>query len=399
MAKDEKKGLRDKYKKQAVKLTDLKSKQNSEDQMIGYGGGNDYLDISEGSNKFKLFPPHSGNDFFLMRKVYWVDIPNDEGDVKRRTVYDSIVHGDTKKDIIQEYVKFVQKSVKDKAILDKITNWKDGLTPSFTWTAYALKLTKDKREFGLVDFKKSVRDALNKSMFAEDEEEPIEIDPYTDVDDGVAIIITYNSKPNKKKGEDYYALTLAKKPTALTDEELQIFEDSKSLTELYRGTYNLKEFDKALEALKYFDEANEIDLFEDDSWLEIVKSVKSQYNEDENDEDDEEDEKPKKKLDKKSDKKKSKPEPEDEDEEDEEGEEEKPKKKEKVKEKVKEKKKPKPEPEEEDEDEEEEEEKPKKKEKKKPEPEEEEDDEEEEEKPKKKSGMTMEEIRKKLGKK
>ena len=37
--------LRSKYKKQAVKLTDLKSKQNAEDQAIGYGGS-DYLEIN-----------------------------------------------------------------------------------------------------------------------------------------------------------------------------------------------------------------------------------------------------------------------------------------------------------------------------------------------------------------
>ena len=87
------KNLRDKYKKQAPNLKELKDRQKEEDSQLGFGGGSDYLDINDGANKFRLFPAHEGNDFMLMRKQYWVDIPDEDGNPKRRTVPCSILHG------------------------------------------------------------------------------------------------------------------------------------------------------------------------------------------------------------------------------------------------------------------------------------------------------------------
>jgi len=284
--------LRDKYK--PVKLEDLKKKVQQEDAIVGSsGGGSEFLEIEENkTNKFRLFPPHDGVDYYLMRKRYWLTMENDEGEEVRRTVLDSKVHGGTKKDIIQEYVNWCKKNVTNKETLDAITHWKDGLSAQHHFISYALKIEKDSNEFGLLAFKKTVRDAINKATFVEDDDEPIEVDPFTDPDEGLPLLIKYNPKPNKKKGEDFYDVQVGKKAIPLTDEELEQFDKAKPLSELYMNVYGMAQFETALEGLKYFDAKYEIDAFDDDGWLSVVEDVKSQYSESADDED--EDEKPKK---------------------------------------------------------------------------------------------------------
>ena len=141
-----------------------------------------------------------------------------------------------------------------------------------------------------------VRDALNKLAFDEDNDEPIEVDPFTDPDDGLVLAVKYLKKPNKKKGENYYEVDFAKTgkkkeaySRAITDEELEAFSRLKPLNEVV-PRYTKKEFDRALEGLQCWDEEFDFNLFDDDEWLEIVEAVKEQYN-GSSDDDDEENEK------------------------------------------------------------------------------------------------------------
>ena len=138
-----------------------------------------------------------------------------------------------------------------------------------------------------------VRDSLNRLAFNEDDDEPIEVDPFTDVDDGLPIVVTYRKNPNKKKGENFYEVSFPKKVTArpLTDEEIEYFMTLKPIQEVV-GRYGQKDFEKALEGLQNFDEDNEIGLFEEEDWLNHLEEIKAQYDSDE----DEEEEKPKRKT-------------------------------------------------------------------------------------------------------
>ena len=313
--------LLNKYKKRgAVKVSNLKKQKEKDDENAGFGSGNEYLNLEDGKTcKFRFLPPHDEEEtaFTKMRKRYWITIDVD-GEEKRRTVLDSRLHGGTAKDIINEYVNFVKKHHKDKA--DFISDWKTGLNADISWLAYAVKLNKDERKFGLLEIKKTVRDVINKEIFTEDDDEPIEVDPFTHVTEGLPVLIKYLSKPNKKKGEDYYSVTVGKKAAPLTEEDLIEFEKSKSLNELYDNVYGLRDFELALEGLRHYDETNGIDVFEDDRWLEIVEEVKAQYDEEDTDD---EDEKPAKKSSKKPAKKSSKKvEEEEEEEEDDDDEEE-----------------------------------------------------------------------------
>ena len=314
-----KSSLRSQFKATAIKS--LRKTVDKDDAMVGVQS-NDYLNLEDGKTlKIRIFPAHPGHDqFYVSRKCYWLSFVNQDGETKRGTVLDSVAHGGTKMDLVQEYVKFAKKryandSDKMEALVGTGMN-SNSLNPQFSWLCYA-DVVRDGEELKpkIWEFKKMVRDLLNKLAFNEDEDEPIEVDPFTDPDEGLPVMVKYLKNPNKKKGENYYEVNFAKKPVArpLTDEELEFFANVKPLSEV-NPTYTMREFDRALEGLQNFDEENDFGLFEDDDWLEIVEKVKAQY--DSTDSDD--DEKSAKKKTTKKVTKKAEPEPEDDEDSDEE---------------------------------------------------------------------------------
>lgn len=326
-------GLRSQLK--ATPIKKLKKRVDEDNEMVGVGS-NEYLNLEDGKTlKIRIFPAHPGvEDFYIPKKCYWITVAGRDGDPRRTTVLDSKVHGGTKWDLVEEYVKFAKKKwAKDADKLDALTGGtgqnQNSLNPSYTWLCYAAQVTADEElRAKLWEFKKMVRDAMNKLAFSEDEDEAIEVDPFTDPDEGLPILVKYMKNPNKKKGENYYEVSFPKKVSArpLTDEEIEYFMTLKPLTEVL-PKYGMRDFEKALEGLQNFDEEHEMELFEDDAWLEHVEEIKAQYD----GEEEEEDDKPsKKKTSKKVTKKVVEEEDEDEgddDSDDEEEEEEKPKKK------------------------------------------------------------------------
>ena len=304
--------FREKFK--ATKIKDLKKAVDKDDAMVGVSN-NDYLNLEDGKTlKIRIFPAHPGHEqFYVPKKCYWLSFPaEDGGDNKRGTVLDSIVHGGTKMDLVQEYVKYAKKKYgDDDDKMETLTGTgmnSNALNPQYSWLCYASIVTPDEELHPKVwEFKKMVRDALNKLAFDEDNDEPIEVDPFTDPDDGLVLAVKYLKKPNKKKGENYYEVDFAKTgkkkeaySRAITDEELEAFSRLKPLNEVV-PRYTKKEFDRALEGLQCWDEEFDFNIFDDDEWLEIVEAVKEQYNG--SSDDDDEDEKPKKKTVKKTSKK------------------------------------------------------------------------------------------------
>ena len=304
--------FREKFK--ATKIKDLKKAVDKDDAMVGVSN-NDYLNLEDGKTlKIRIFPAHPGHEqFYVPKKCYWLSFPaEDGGDNKRGTVLDSIVHGGTKMDLVQEYVKYAKKKYgDDDDKMETLTGTgmnSNALNPQYSWLCYASIVTPDEELHPKVwEFKKMVRDALNKLAFDEDNDEPIEVDPFTDPDDGLVLAVKYLKKPNKKKGENYYEVDFAKTgkkkeaySRAITDDELEAFSRLKPLNEVV-PRYTKKEFDRALEGLQCWDEEFDFNLFDDDEWLEIVEAVKEQYNG--SSDDDDEDEKPKKKTVKKTSKK------------------------------------------------------------------------------------------------
>lgn len=315
MAKEN--SLRSQLKATSIKR--LQKQIDADNEMVGTGSSTEYLNLEDGKTiKIRIFPGHPGQeDFYIAKKCYWLGFRTDDGETRRGTVLDSKVHGGTKWDVVEEYVKYAKKFIGNDA--DKLealvgTGPKsNSLNPQYSWLCYADRVNGDDQlRAKLWEFKKMVRDAMNKLAFSEDEDEVIEVDPFTDPDEGLPINVTYRKNPNKKKGENYYEVAFPKKVSArpLTDEEIEYFMSLKPLSEVI-GKYGMRDFERALEGLQNFDEDNEIGLFEDDAWLEHLEEIKAQY-----DSDDEEDEVPKKKTTVK----KTAPAPEEDDEEDDEAE-------------------------------------------------------------------------------
>lgn len=278
----------------ATPIKSLKKQVDEDNEMIGAYAANEYLNLEDGKTiKIRIFPAHPGvENFYLPKKCYWLSIAGNDGDMRRAQVLDSRAHGGTKYDLVDEYVKWAKKKwAKDSDRLDALTGTgpnSNSLNPQYSWLCYADRVTADDPLKAKVwEFKKMVRDALNKLAFSEDEDEAIEIDPFTDPDEGLPILVKYMKNPNKKKGETYYEVSFPKKVTArpLTDEEIEYFMGLKPLNELL-PKYGIRDFERALEGLQNFDEENEMGLFDDDDWLEHVEEIKAQYDGEEDDEDD-----------------------------------------------------------------------------------------------------------------
>ena len=286
----------------ATSMKSLKKRIEQDDNMFG-AQKSEYLQLEDGKTlKIRIFPAHpGGEDFYVARKCYWLPLTGQDGDTYRGTVNDSRLHGGTRYDIVEEYIKYAKKKVGNDA--DKLealvgTGPKsNSLNPQFSWICYADIVRPDEElRAKLWEFKKMVRDQLNKLACSEDADEAIEVDPFTDPDEGQPINVTYNKNPNKKKGENFYDVAFPAKSKArpLTDEEIEYFMKQKPLTEII-GKYGIADFNRALDGLQNFDQENEIDLFEDEDWLEHLEEIKAQYDEDE----EEQEEKPAQKTTKK----------------------------------------------------------------------------------------------------
>ena len=295
MAKEN--SLRSQLKATSIKR--LQKQIDADNEMVGTGSSTEYLNLEDGKTiKIRIFPGHPGQeDFYVAKKCYWLSFRTDDGEERRGTVLDSKVHGGTKYDIVEEYVKYAKKFIGNDA--DKLEALvgngpkSNSLNPQYTWLCYADRVNGDDQlRAKLWEFKKMVRDAMNKLAFSEDEDEVIEVDPFTDPDEGLPINVTYRKNPNKKKGENYYEVAFPKKVSArpLTDEEIEYFMSLKPLSEVV-SKYGMRDFERALEGLQNFDEDNEIGLFEDNAWLEHLEEIKAQY-----DADEDEDDTPKKKT-------------------------------------------------------------------------------------------------------
>ena len=279
-----------------LKATSIKrlQKQIDEDNaMVGAQNSTEYLNLEDGKTvKIRIFPGHPGvQDFYVAKKCYWLSFVGDDGETHRGSVLDSKVHGKTKFDVVEEYVKWAKKKIGNDA--DKLEALvgngpkSNSLNPQYSWLCYADKINGDDQLRAKIwEFKKMVRDAMNKLAFSEDEDEVIEVDPFTDPDEGLPIMVTYRKNPNKKKGENFYEVSFPKKVSArpLTDEEIEYFMTLKPLNEIL-SKYGMKDFERALEGLQNFDEENEIGLFDDEDWIEHLEEIKAQYDSDDSEED------------------------------------------------------------------------------------------------------------------
>ncbi len=285
-------------------------------------GGLDFLSIETGENVVRVFPYHpdgGGESFAEAKSVSFleVEVPKRDAEkkivegqfeLKRKPIFNMKVHGNEeqralKLDLVEAYMQFA----KDRAIPDRVGDNKEefaklwskitgnaltkeqGIKPQDSWVVYAkLAAGKDAEgnwswgKIGLLDLKKSVKDAMTER--AAEYEEP---DPFTDPDTGIAVIITKAKESSTPAG--WYKVKMDKQKvksdkgpameqyvySPLTDAEIDAWAEMKPLHELYVNSFKYKDFKYQMEGLKRFDEKLGNLVFSYDEFLDTVELISS----------------------------------------------------------------------------------------------------------------------------
>lgn len=281
-----------------------------------------------GSWNLRIYPPHlkdGGLLYAVPKGVHWlpreVDKKDKQGNLvkdakgnaekewKNRPVFNAKIHGGKKKDLVEEYVAFANKIAKEtfpeteKGFEEKRKEFMapinggygseyDGILLRQTWVMYVDQLLGDTKNFGKVEIGRAVKERLNKIAATESAGEPLGTDPFTDLEDGRAITISYDASATK--AQDYYSTEIyaplvpgAKgqiKLFPLSDDDMIKFEEYPSLKEMFTNVYDSKTFHKiVLPGLKKFDDDFELGIFGYDEWLDIVEELAADYPESEAD--------------------------------------------------------------------------------------------------------------------
>lgn len=294
--------------------------------------------ITVGKNVFRIYPAHPEESLsedeqpgFSQPSVktflpMMVDEKDDKGNLTgkkkegNKPIFNSRIHGGTEKDLVEEYIKFARK-VADEEIEDKGDKQKylDKLYGKYSKVAserlmgigyktghvmYADKIIGEKRTFGRVEVKDSVKTRLNQIAAIESEGEALGVDPYTDLDEGRAIVIIYDDKATQ--AANYYAVTLDTdidkvskmiKFYPITDELLEEFEKQPSLYSMYQNVFKRKDFDLQLEGLAFFDKKNKMGIFGREEWDTVVAEISDYYSGEEEEEIEEAEEEAEEQLD------------------------------------------------------------------------------------------------------
>jgi hypothetical protein len=269
------------------------------------GGGFERLSIEDGKNIFRLFPAHpEGGGISYMEPYSFTYLPikvpmYDEGkvvegefEIKRKEVFNAMVHGGLSMDPCNEYLSFVKDNVlpnleKSKGSeMWKVCTGMKGVKTIDNWAVYANKCTNPEAEpskrtwkFGLLLLKKSMHSQMLELAAEITALGPDNPDPYSDVTEGIAIVIEKSGKMLDTK----YKINLDKVqvdrfntsliPTELDNTELELFLSKRPLFKRFVNSYTQKDLEKQIEGLRRFDTDNKVDAFNDSRFEEILNKI------------------------------------------------------------------------------------------------------------------------------
>jgi hypothetical protein len=295
------------FEKQEEEIKDIVGSQyDKRDGMVYHS----YKD--NGKHTFRLFPAHpdSENQNFLIPKfINPLEVEVDEYDkgektgkktLKRKNIFNAKVHGGASIDLVEEYIKMVEKKASEKFKGDQ-KRIKEYLLPVYgqyvgmnnpgnifgirlqeSYICYANRIERDKEPiFGRLELTKGIRGNLKtQAALLEDEDDPIGTEPYTDVEEGRNLIIFTDST---KKGSERYTISTGQKSNSLSDEQLEAFMSVKSLENDYTKCFKRKDLDLQIEGLLIFDDKNRYSICETEDFLELVESLQEYWPEDSDD--------------------------------------------------------------------------------------------------------------------
>jgi len=303
----------DRSKFKATKLEVIKEQEKEQEKLkphFGNDGGPNFHKLDEdGDYKMRVYPFHpdgGGESFNECKVVSFLPIRQPkrgkdgkviEGqfEVKRKPIFNSKTHGGLEKDLVEEYMQYVKKNIlplhaddeaKQKEIWQTVTG-RDGVKPQETWPCYADMYKDGKVTFGLWEIKKSIKGQMVElAASITDDDDIVSPDPYSDVEDGICVIVTRDSVAGKEDASKWYKARLDSKlvdkfnqqlvPTPLTDEQLENLLEVDSLHKRFVNSFTSKDFDFQLKGLQRIDEENNIGAFADDAWLDICEEISQQ---------------------------------------------------------------------------------------------------------------------------
>lgn len=297
----------------------------------GRKGIADTLEIELGENRFRIYPAHpdGGGQFFAeaVSRVFLpamvqerdsegkgIKLPNGQWKLKKgsKPVFNSRIHGNTAKDLVEEYSKlalaWAEANLKDpekkKAYLNKINgiyspnaaNRLPGLKYKLTYEMYADKLGAgfgiDAKvlEFGRLAVSNDIKEKMNKVGAFESSRDPLGLDPWSDPERGLPVVITKQAQAPagqpQIKPADIYGVTIDKVEDRTTekiirypipDANLEKFLEFPSLFKLFRSAFKKSDFELQLAGLEMFDQDYQIGIFHTDEFLNIAEEISGYY--------------------------------------------------------------------------------------------------------------------------
>lgn len=301
------------------KLREQKAEAEKKDVKL-LGGGNSshtsFHSIDEGRNEFRLLPPHdaekTGTYVPCRTTTLECDVPEYKDgeptgstEMKRKKIFIATQHGNEDlrklgKDPIELYIKYFNEQAsliddKDerdsflapiKGYRDKNKKWVWGIIPSTSYICYALKDNK----VGRLELWDKWTKEMDKivTLIEEEEDEVLDIDPFSDPDEGYPLVIK-KEKNEKNKFEYTIDRVNPKKRQSwedfceenrVTDAQLKELYEKDSLHDIYVDCYSLRGFELAINGLQNFEKAWKKDIFENEDFLVELQEIRALLPED-----------------------------------------------------------------------------------------------------------------------
>jgi hypothetical protein len=356
---------RSKYKNLGANGEQMKEADKKAAEILGKtdnAGRAGYLSIKEGVNVYRIYPPHpeaDGGGIWFAQPKATVFLPvlieerDDEGKVimengvarkkeGRKSVFNARIHGPQRilengervpvfeKDLVDEYIRIAVKHANEKwpnvkrdekslaatekaAFLSKIYgsfNQKDpkksiqGLKYQLSWVSYVDEIVGTTKTFGRIEWKKTIKDRFNVLAALENANDPLGTDPFTDIDEGRAVIVTYDKNAVPKTNcysTDIDSSTIedvnsqgkkikVQRTYPLSDQEIENWLKQPPLAKLLENVFTKKDFDLQLEGLERHDKFHKLGIFNSPEFQEVAEEIAGYFVNESDDEQDEEDE-------------------------------------------------------------------------------------------------------------
>lgn len=310
----------DRSKFNGAKLSSIKSiqedaKKNDKNFSSGSGGRVDFLEVKEGRNVFRILPPHPEDTIgspYLAKRVAMlkceVPIFKDEEDtgkteIKNKNIFIATQHGGLPKDPIELYIEYARnyanEAFQDKderqkflspitGFRDKKGTWNWGIIPKTTFVSYAVSNGK----IGRLELWEQWVKEMDKLAISEDSDAVIEVDPFSDPNEGFPLIISKDKavdKNGKETGKFEYSISKDEPSRAkreswddffervkITDDQLMELLKQEPLSKLYgNDVYTKRDWELAIDGLQRFDEVNKYGIFENDEFMNELNELES----------------------------------------------------------------------------------------------------------------------------